>query len=299
MKYHEPVLLQESIKALKIKKTGIYVDATFGGGGHSKAILRKLTTGKLYAFDWDKSVNQNNIDEKNFKLINANFKYIKQFLDMEGVFGIDGLLADLGVSSHQIDTAKRGFSFRLNGALDMRMNSESSLDAYRVVNEYSEERLANLLFEFGEVYNSRRIAKAIILARKKKLLRTTYELANVLAQFKSGKRFNQLLAKVFQAIRIEVNQELSSLEKFLEMTKDLLNKHGRLVVISYHSLEDKLVKNLIKTGSVVGELRKDFFGNPKEKKIRAVNKKIIIPDSKEKERNSRSRSAKLRVAEKI
>lgn len=299
MKYHKPVLLQECVKALNIKKTGIYIDATFGGGGHSKAILEKLTTGRLYAFDRDKSTIQNNIHEKRFKLINADYKYIKHFLEIEGVFRIDGLLADLGVSSHQIDTPERGFSFRLNGDLDMRMNSESKLSAYDVVNHYPQEKLANLLFEFGELYNSRRIAKAIIFSRIKKPLKTTYDLKETLIQFKSAKRFNQLLAQVFQAIRIEVNKELLALKDLLEAAKSLLNKNGRLVVISYHSIEDRLVKNFIKTGNTSGKLEKDFFGNPKNKNINAVNKRVIVAGEKEKERNPRSRSAKLRIAEKI
>lgn len=214
-------------------------------------------------------------------------------------FRIDGLLADLGVSSHQIDTPERGFSFRLNGDLDMRMNSESKLSAYDVVNHYPQEKLANLLFEFGELYNSRRIAKAIIFSRIKKPLKTTYDLKETLIQFKSAKRFNQLLAQVFQAIRIEVNKELLALKDLLEAAKSLLNKNGRLVVISYHSIEDRLVKNFIKTGNTSGKLEKDFFGNPKNKNINAVNKRVIVAGEKEKERNPRSRSAKLRIAEKI
>ena len=300
MVYHEPVLLKESIEALKIKKTGVYVDATFGGGGHSKEILKHLTKGKLYAFDKDKSAIANNkiIDEK-LNLINADFKFIKQFLEQDDIHSIDGLLADLGVSSYQINTAERGFSFRFDSYLDMRMNTSSEIDAFYILNNYSEEHIASILFDFGEIYNSRKISRRIVLSRKENAIRTTFDLKNILQKFSRPNKLNQLLAKVFQAIRIEVNQEISSLKKLLEDASDLLNENGRLVIISYHSLEDRLVKNLIKTGNVEGYIEKDFYGNTKKNKIRSVNKKVITVKENERLKNKRSRSAKLRIGERV
>ena len=300
MTYHEPVLLKESIEALEIKKTGVYVDATFGGGGHSKEILRRLTNGKLYAFDKDKSsIGNNNIVDERFTLINADFKYIKQFLEEDEIYSIDGLLADLGVSSYQIDTAERGFSFRFDNYLDMRMNTDSEIDAFYILNTYTKEHIASILFDFGEISNSRKLANAIVFNREKVPIRTTFDLKKILQNFSRPNKLNQLLAKVFQAIRIEVNQEMSSLKKLLQDIPDLLKKDGRLAVISYHSLEDRLVKNLIKTGNTDGYIEKDFYGNAKHNKIKAINKKVITVNNKERLANKRSRSARLRVGQRV
>ena len=298
MFYHNPVLINECIKGLRIKPGGIYVDVTFGGGGHSKLILSKLDGGKLFAFDKDKSANTNNLSQPNFKLINANFRYLKSFLKMEGITKIDGLLADLGVSSHQFDVAERGFSTRFNAELDMRMDLNSNLSAKDVVNDYSADDLANVLYKYGELRNSRVIANKIVIARGFSRLNTTDELIDVIGGLSSGKYRNQFLARVFQAIRIEVNDEITSLEEMLLGAVDLLNIDGRLVVLSYHSLEDRLIKNLMKKGNLEGKLEKDFFGNP-IKKLKEINNKVIIASEYEVKENSRARSAKLRIAEKI
>ena len=298
MVYHNPVLLNECIQGLSIKPGGIYVDVTFGGGGHSKLILSKLNGGKLFAFDEDKSANVNDLDQPNFKLINANFRYLKNFLKMEEIIKIDGLLADLGVSSHQFDVAERGFSTRFDGKLDMRMNVASNLSAKDVINDYSEEDLANVLYKYGELRNSRRIANKIVLARELSRINTTAELKDVISDLASDKHRNQFLARVFQAIRIEVNDEITALEEMLLSAVELLNPDGRLVVLSYHSLEDRIVKNLMKKGDFSGKIEKDFFGNP-IKKIKEINSKVIVPSESEIKENSRARSAKLRIAEKI
>ena len=298
MIYHSPVLLNECIQGLSIKPGGIYVDVTFGGGGHSKLILSKLNGGKLFAFDEDKSTNANDLDQPNFKLINANFRYLKNFLKMEEIIKIDGLLADLGVSSHQFDVAERGFSTRFDGKLDMRMNVNSNLSAKDVINDYSEEDLANVLYKYGELRNSRRIANKIVLARGLSSINTTAELKDVISNLASDKHRNQFLARVFQAIRIEVNDEITALEEMLLSAVELLNPDGRLVVLSYHSLEDRIVKNLMKKGDFSGKIEKDFFGNP-IKKIKEINSKVIVPSKSEIKENSRARSAKLRIAEKI
>ena len=253
MEYHNPVLLNECIQGLNVKPEGIYVDVTFGGGGHSKSILSQLNGGKLFAFDQDESANENTFNHPGFKLINANFRHLKSFLKMEGVIKIDGLLADLGVSSHQFDVAERGFSTRLNGELDMRMNVHSDLSAKDVVNDYSNECLANVLYRYGELRNSRIIAEKIVIARKFSSINTTDELIDVIRDLVPEKYRNQFLARVFQAIRIEVNDEITALEEMLLSTVELLNPDGRLVVLSYHSLEDRLVKNLMKKGNFEGK----------------------------------------------
>jgi len=297
MEYHNPVLLNESIEGLAIKPTGIYVDVTFGGGGHSKLILKNLDGGKLYAFDQDKNAYENALPGDGFKLINANFRHLKNFLRMEGVRKIDGLLADLGVSSHQFDVAERGFSIRFDGELDMRMNTNSPLSAKQVVNEYGQQDLANILFKYGELRNSRAIAREVVNAREIETIVTTNQLIDVVGHMVSEKNRNQFLARIFQAIRIEVNDEMKVLEEMLLDAVDMLNEGGRLVVISYHSLEDRMVKNLMKKGNIEGVLEKDFFGNP-IKDLKEVTRKVIVATKEQIKKNSRARSAKLRIAEK-
>ena len=297
MGYHSPVLLNECIEGLNIKPTGIYVDVTFGGGGHSKEIMKHLDGGKLFAFDQDADAYVNNLQQDGFKLIDANFRYLRNFLRMEGIKKVDGILADLGVSSHQFDVAERGFSTRFEGELDMRMNPKSDLSAKEIINDYSEENLANVLYKYGELKNSRRIAKEIVNARQFEKINTTTELTLVVAKIVPEKYRNQFLARIFQAIRIEVNDEIVALEEMLLSAVDVLNPGGRLVVISYHSLEDRLVKNLMKKGNLEGNAEKDFFGNP-IKDLNEINRKVIIATADEIKQNSRARSAKLRIAEK-
>ena len=297
MGYHSPVLLNECIEGLNIKPTGIYVDVTFGGGGHSKEIMKHLDGGKLFAFDQDADAYENNLQQDGFKLIDANFRYLRNFLRMEGVKKVDGILADLGVSSHQFDVAERGFSTRFEAELDMRMNSKSDLSAKEIVNNYSEENLANVLYKYGELKNSRRIAREIVNARQVEKINTTTELIFVVAKIVPEKYRNQFLARIFQAIRIEVNDEIVALEEMLLSGVDMLNPGGRLVVLSYHSLEDRLVKNLMKKGNLEGNAEKDFFGNP-IKDLKEINRKVIVATDEEIKQNSRARSAKLRIAEK-
>jgi 16S rRNA (cytosine1402-N4)-methyltransferase len=297
MEYHNPVLLNECIEGLNIKPTGIYVDVTFGGGGHSKLILKNLKGGKLLAFDQDENAHKNALLEDGFKLINANFRHLKNFLRMEGVCKIDGLLADLGVSSHQFDMAERGFSTRFDGELDMRMNTNSSLSAKEVVNEYTQQDLANVLYKYGELRNSRAIAREIVEASEQEAIITTNQLIDIVARMVPEKKRNQFLARIFQAIRIEVNDEMKALEEMLLDAVDMLNEGGRLVVLSYHSLEDRMVKNLMKNGKLEGELEKDFFGNP-IKDLTEITRKVIVASKQQIEENTRARSAKLRIAEK-
>ena len=297
MTYHKAVLLTECIEGLNIKPNGIYVDVTFGGGGHSREILKHLVDGKLLAFDRDDDVLENIPNDKKFKLIQTNYKNIKRFLRLEGITKVDGILADLGVSSHQFDVAERGFSFRFEAELDMRMNTSASLSARKVVNEYSEEDLVNLFFKYGEIRISRKVAELIVLAREKKEIVTTTDLLEILDGVVPEKKKNQFLSQVFQSIRIEVNQEIESLKQMLIDGVDLLNVGGRFVVLSYHSLEDRLVKNIFKRGSLSGEIKKDFFGNI-SKEMKEVNRKVIVASEKEQKENNRSRSAKLRIAEK-
>jgi 16S rRNA (cytosine1402-N4)-methyltransferase len=298
MVYHSPVLLNEAITGLDIKPEGIYVDVTFGGGGHSKSILGKLNSGKLFAFDQDESVNANILSQVNFKLINANFRHLKNFLKMEGINKIDGLLADLGVSSHQFDIAERGFSTRFNGQLDMRMNINSNLSAVDIVNDYSEEDLANVFYKYGDLRNSRIIAKKIVNKREVSRVKTTTELISIISDLATEKHRNQFLARVFQAIRIEVNDEIEALKEMLFSAVELLKPNARLVVLSYHSLEDRLVKNLMKKGNFSGNDEKDFYGNP-IRKLKEIYSKVIVASEFEIKENSRARSAKLRIAEKI
>ncbi len=298
MEYHNPVLLFESVGALAIKPNGIYVDVTFGGGGHSKEILKSLgDEGKLFAFDQDEDALQNIIDDDRFELIPQNFRYIKRFLRLHGIKEVDGILADLGVSSHQFDEESRGFSTRFDADLDMRMNAENALSAYDVVNNYSEEDLANVLFQYGELRNSRSLAREIVSARAEKEIKTSFELKEVLKKYLPKSKEHKILAQIFQAIRIEVNQEIEVLKEFLLQTPGLLKEKGRLSVISYHSLEDRLVKRFIKNGMFEGEPEKDFYGNFSVP-LKNIGK-LIIPSKEEIKENNRARSAKLRVAEKL
>tara|TARA_Y100001933_G_scaffold44157_1_gene41613 strand:- start:8437 stop:9333 length:897 start_codon:yes stop_codon:yes gene_type:complete len=298
MNYHNPVMLKECINGLNIKPNGVYVDATFGGGGHSKAILDNLSGGKLYSFDQDLDVNQNLFQDKRFKFIKSNFRYIMKFLKVEGVEKIDGLLADLGVSSHQIDSPKRGFSIRFNEKLDMRMNMEIPKSAVNILNEYSKEKLSEIFRRYAEFSNSNLIADKIIEFRKSNVIVNTNDLILSLKVLTPTSKKNKFLARVFQAIRIEVNDELSCLIDLLNSCNELLKTNARIVVISYHSLEDRIVKNFIKKGNVEGKLVKDFFGNVK-RNFKQLNNKVICPKEDEILNNPRSRSAKLRVAERI
>ena len=298
MSYHNPVLLKECIQGLNIKPNGIYVDVTFGSGGHSSQILSKLKEGRLISFDQDQKTLDNTINNNSFKLINANFRYLRHFLRVEKIDKVDGILADLGVSSYQFDNADRGFSIRLEGNLDMRMNTKSSLTAKDVINKYTESELSNILFTYGDIRNSKNIAKQIIIYRRDIEITTTNDLINALEGMIPHKKRNQFLARVFQSIRIEVNDEINSLKEMLSDSIDLLGKKGRIVVLSYHSIEDRLVKNLFKKGNLEGIIKKDFFGNIK-KPLNEINTKVIVPSAQEVLNNSRSKSAKLRIAEKI
>ena len=298
MGYHSPVLLKESVNGLNINPKGIYVDVTFGGGGHSKSILERLDGGKLFAFDQDSYAFANKFELTGFKLIYANFRYIKNFLKMEGVVKIDGLLADLGVSSHQLDVPERGFSIRFDAELDMRMVIKSGISAKDIIREYSEEELVRVFYDYGELRNSRRIASKIIESRQVSEINTTGDLINLISCLVPARSRNKFLARVFQAIRIEVNDEIGALKDLLLSAEELLNPEGRLVVLSYHSLEDRLVKNFLKKGNFQGVLQKDFFGNP-IKRIKEINTKVIIASDIEVKRNPRARSAKLRIAEKL
>ena len=295
MEYHNPVLLHESIDALAIKEGGVYVDVTFGGGGHSREILSRLgATGKLIAFDQDLDAKRNTIEDNRFVLIEENFRYIGRFLKFYGVKKVDGILADLGVSSHQFDEAERGFSIRLDGELDMRMNQSSKTSAKKIINTYSEEMLANILFVYGELRNARAIAHTIVEARIDGVIETSFQLRKLLQKYLPKAKEHKILAQIFQAIRIEVNEELEVLKEFLVQTPNLLNPEGRLSVISYHSLEDRLVKRFIRTGLFEGEPEKDFFGNIDVPLMKLG--KLIIPNQEEIRKNNRARSAKLRVA---
>ncbi len=298
MEYHNPVLLHPTVDGLNIKPDGIYVDVTFGGGGHSKEILRRLgPNGKLFAFDQDEDALANALPDERFTLINENFRFIKRFLRFYGVKGVDGILADLGVSSHQFDVAERGFSTRFDAGLDMRMSQKNDLNAYRVVNEYEEANLKRVFSDYGELKNAAALARTIIEARAHQPIKTTDELKDVLAKYLPERVRNKILAQIYQAIRIEVNQEMDVLKEFLEQSLEVLNPGGRLSVISYHSLEDRLVKRFIKNGMFEGEPERDFFGNFSVP-FKTIGK-LIVPDDAEIKINNRARSAKLRIAEKI
>jgi 16S rRNA (cytosine1402-N4)-methyltransferase len=295
--YHNPVLLQKSIEGLNIREGGTYVDATFGGGGHSRAILEKLGNGRLLVFDQDSDAKNNLPDDERVIFINQNFRYLKNFLRLYDALPIDGLLADLGVSSYQFDKAEKGFSTRFDGPLDMRMSPNQTVSAADVVNTYGEEELSDIIWQYGEIKNHKCIARKITEARTKNPIATTFELIEVVEECIPKTKRNKLLAMLFQALRIEVNQELEALKELLMQAKDALRPEGRLVVISYHSLEDRLVKNFMKTGNFRGILQKDFFGNP-IREIEPLHNKAIVPDHEEIEQNPRARSAKLRIAKK-
>ncbi len=296
--YHIPALFEECMSGLEIKPDGKYIDVTFGGGGHSRGILQHLgETGHLYSFDQDEDAQRNIIEDERFTFVYSNFKYLKNFMHYHGVETVDGILADLGVSFHHFDDEERGFSFRFDAPLDMRMNKQASLTAAEILAGYSEERLAQLFSLYGELRNARRIAAAIVSARSKGTIRTTGELLELVSPFINRKQEKKELAQLFQALRIEVNNEMDSLRAMLRQAVELLKPGGRLVVITYHSLEDRIVKNFIKTGNVEGTVEKDFFGRV-QTPLRAVNNKVIVPTEEEVERNPRARSAKLRIAEK-
>lgn len=296
--YHIPVMLHECIEGLTINPDGVYVDVTFGGGGHSKEIYKKLSSkGKLIVFDQDPDARENAWEADNFYFVAANFAFISNHLRLLGIKHVDGILADLGVSSHQFDEETRGFSIRANAPLDMRMNKHGELSAKSVVNEYDEFELVKIFRSYGELSNARKIAGEIVKARASKKINTTNDLMEVLGKCAPKFKEHKFFAQVFQAIRIEVNQELEVLEKFLEQTADVMAPGGKLVVMSYHSLEDRLVKNYMKRGSIHGEITKDFFGNVL-KPFTEVNRHPIIPNEEEIELNTRARSAKLRIAEK-
>ena len=301
--YHVPVLLKESVGGLDIKPDGVYVDVTFGGGGHSREILSRLgAQGHLYSFDQDEDAEQNIVSDERFTFVRSNFRYLKNWMRYYGVEEIDGLLADLGVSSHHFDDETRGFSFRFDAPLDMRMNKRSGMTAADIVNTYGEEQLSDIFYIYGELKNARRIAAAIVKARAAKRIETTSELIQLTME--NGKltiedgKWKKEAAKLFQALRIEVNHEMDALKEMLNGARDLICEGGRLSVITYHSLEDRLVKNMMKAGNVEGKVKQDFFGRT-ESPFRQIGGKVIVPDEEEQARNPRSRSAKLRIGEKV
>ena len=300
MKYHVPVLLNESVNGLSIKPSGTYVDLTFGGGGHSKLILDKLNlTGKLFSFDTDNSaINENKIKKENFFLIQSNFKFFDLHIKERGINKVDGILADLGVSSHQIDNKERGFSYIGNNRLDMRMSTKNDLSAEEVLNNYDQDSLQNILFEYGDIKNSKIIAREIISYRNKKRIRNNDDLLKAIQNISEKKLSYKFLSKLYQAIRIEVNDEINSLREMLEKSVDFLNRSGRLVIISYHSIEDRLVKNFINKSSFNSDYNKDLYGQ-KIEFFKSINKKPIVPTEEEIDLNSRSRSAKLRIGERL
>ena len=297
-KFHNPVLLNEAIQGLKISPSGVYVDATFGGGGHSKSILEMLNKeGRLLSFDQDEDTYENKINDSRFKFISANFNHLSQYLKYYGVESVDGVLADFGVSSHHFDTASRGFSIRKKGRLDMRMNQNQKLDAHYVINNYEEIDLNNLFFNYGEVRNSKKISKQILSSREKRVINTTSDLVELLKPLTPFRYQKKFLAQIFQAIRIEVNNEIEVLKSFLEQATKSLKTGGRIVCISYHSLEDRCVKRYIQFGNFEGKDEKDLYGNS----LRVLRKigKVVVPSEKEIKINKRARSAKMRIAEKI
>lgn len=298
MEYHNPVLLLASVEGLNIQPDGVYVDVTFGGGGHSKEILKRLgPNGKLFAFDQDEDALANTLSDERFFLINENFRFIKRFLRFHGIRQVDGILADLGVSSHQFDVAERGFSTRFEAELDMRMSQKGELNAFKVINEYDEVTLKKVFAEFGELSNAGAIANTIVNARKDKPIKNTEHLKQVLSKFLPAHKSHKILAQIYQAIRIEVNEEMNVLKEFLLQAEEILLPGGRISVISYHSLEDRLVKRFIKNGMFEGEPERDFYGNFSVP-FKTIGK-LIVPDAEEIKVNNRARSAKLRIAEKV
>ena len=298
MEYHNPVLLQLSVDNMVTDSCGTYVDVTYGGGGHSREILRRLTSGRLVAFDQDSDAQANLVEDERFTFVPSNFKNLTRFLKYHQAYPVDGILADLGVSSHQFDTPERGFSYREDGQLDMRMNTNTGKSAQDIVNQYDEQALSQVFYRYGELSDGRSLARRIVKARQERPITTTQELVEVLKPSLPRGRENKSLSRIFQALRIEVNQEMEALEAFLSQTVDALKVGGRLVVISYHSLEDRLVKNFMRAGNFSGEVEKDFYGNPLTP-FKLVTRKAIVPDDEEINLNPRARSTKLRVAEKI
>lgn len=298
MEYHNPVLLDESVGGLAIKTNGVYVDVTFGGGGHSRKILQHLgPEGKLFAFDQDKDALSNSVDDQRFTLINENFMFMKRFLRFHGITEVDGVLADFGVSSYQFDAPNRGFSIRFDAPLDMRMNQDDKVSAKTIINTYPEEELRRLFWEYGDLRIAPALARTIVEARTERTIETTFELKNLLNKYLTKGKQNKILAQIYQAIRIEVNNELEVLKTFLMDSKEVLKQDGRLSVISYHSLEDRLVKRFIRNGMFEGEPERDMFGNFSVpfKKVG----KLIVPNAEEIKENNRARSAKLRIAQKL
>lgn len=297
--YHVPVLLKETVDGLNINPEGVYIDVTFGGGGHSREILRRLSpSGRLFSFDQDADAERNVPDDERLTFVRSNFRYLKNWMRYYDIPQVDGILADLGVSSHHFDDCSRGFSFRFEGALDMRMNKRASRTAADIVNDYSEEQLASLFYLYGELKQSRKLASLLVKARARGRLETVEEFLEVVKPVFPRDREKKELAKAFQALRIEVNQEMDALKEMLMAASEILAPGGRLSVLTYHSLEDRMVKNIIKTGNVEGKVEQDFFGRI-NCPFRAVNNKVIVADEKEQQENPRSRSAKLRIAEKI
>ena len=297
--YHIPALLNETISGLNIKPDGIYVDVTFGGGGHSREILARLgENGKLIAFDQDEDAVKNALNDPRFIFVRSNFKYLKNFLRYHNIEKVDGILADLGVSSHHFDEAERGFSFRFDGELDMRMNKKSTLTAAKVLNTYSEQQLADIFYLYGELRNARRIASTVVRAREKEKFDRILPFVEIMKPFYGKDREKKDMARIFQALRIEVNRELEVLKSLLNQSLELLNENGRLVVLTYHSLEDRLVKNFIRSGNIEGNIEKDFFGNVLAP-LKAVNNKVITASETEIAENPRARSAKLRIGTKV
>lgn len=296
--YHVPVLLNESIDGMNLQPGGIYVDVTFGGGGHSKEILRRADkTARLFSFDQDEDAEKNIVDDKRFTFVRSNFRYLYNFLRYHGIEQVDGILADLGVSSHHFDDSERGFSFRFDGNLDMRMNKRAGKTAADIVNTYDEERLADIFYLYGELKNSRKLASALVKARSRKAIVTIGDFLEIIKPMFGREREKKELAKVFQALRIEVNQEMEALKEMLYSATEMLKPGGRLVVITYHSLEDRMVKNIMKTGNIEGKTVQDFYGNS-QSPFKLINNKVTTASNEEVERNPRSRSAKLRIAEK-
>ena len=298
MMFHQSVLLKESIEGLAIRQDGIYVDATYGGGGHSAEILKNLQTGKLFAFDQDQEALNNIISDTHITMIKSNFRYIRNFLKLYKAVPVDGILADLGVSSHQIDDPERGFSTRYDGDLDMRMDRTKPLSAKQIINQYPEDKLTELFYHYADLPNAKKVTRTILIARKEKEISTTQELKRILSYCAVRGHENKFFAQVFQAIRIETNQEIEALKELLNQSIDLLKPAGRLVILSYHSLEDRLVKDFFRSGNFRGEIQKDFFGNPLIP-MKIINRKPIIAKDEEIQKNTRARSVRLRIAEKI
>lgn len=298
MEYHRPVLLSQSVEAIVLDPNGTYVDVTFGGGGHSRAIMGKLNDGRLLAFDQDKDAQVNLIEDDRFYFVRENFRYLKNFVRYFKFDKVDGILADLGVSSHHFDTEERGFSFRFDAPLDMRMDQSAKKSAAEIINTYPEEELTKVFWEYGELKNSRRLAALIVAARQDSTIRTTAELKELALKCRPKGKESKYLAQIYQALRIEVNDEMAVLRELLQSSVDVLAAGGRFSVITYHSLEDRMVKNFFKTGNMSGKVEKDFYGKI-QSPFELVNRKVIVPDEREQEENPRSRSAKLRVAERV